>query len=379
MPLLKRGGHGTPATLRTAESLSILGGQPEFAVLECRLRCDERGRGHSPVGDTPDDDGLRRGCGASTVHFAAGAGICLAAERGMLTRYSAQTFGADFHVAAHDPPPLSSVPSRARVVSRRPARRRDGVVSGDSYSSTSFSTRTSLIDMSTGKPIRISAVRRVRDGATFKAIDFNFWASRSPGTATIFSQTLQDRRHRLPGIEGNVNARTARVLREGVECPSAFTPDISADRVSEPASVPVSSHICIFLGVASLKGMRRSPRPGASTTSRSGSSSRSVAYMLPADPNRPAAAATSGCGHRPRPRLLALLLRQAYSPVALAHPSHPIRDSQSRGWHDPARRLSGRTSLVRAQKTKVGGATDIKLRLRLGRERRATEDSLSGW
>src|SRR4051794_14195871 len=111
--LLKRGGRrGTPAALRTAESISVLGGKPGLLFSSAAFDATNGGVGIRAV-DAPDDERFTTRLRCERVYFAAGAGLCLAAERGMLTRYSAQTFGPEFHV--RHTIPLQGVPSRARV------------------------------------------------------------------------------------------------------------------------------------------------------------------------------------------------------------------------------------------------------------------------
>ena len=151
-PFSSGAGAAERPLLRTAESLSVLGGRPGLLFSSAAFDATNGCRRRSPGRRTGRPSAITTGLRCERVHFAAGAGICLAAERGMLTRYSAQTFGPDFHV--RHTIPLQGVPSRARV---SPDGRRGAVtvfVSGDSYSSTSFSTRTTLLDMSTGEAIR---------------------------------------------------------------------------------------------------------------------------------------------------------------------------------------------------------------------------------
>lgn len=156
------------------------------------------------------------------VHFGAGTGACVTAERGMITTYSIRIFDAGLNL--RHTLPLTGVPSRARV---SPDGRRAAVtvfVSGDSYNATGFSTRTTLIDTMTGRVIADMEQFAVsRDGVRFKAADFNYWGVTFARDGNVFFATL-----RTGGvnylIEGNVDARSARILRPGVECPS-LSPD----------------------------------------------------------------------------------------------------------------------------------------------------------
>jgi hypothetical protein len=309
--VLKRSGRGSaPPALRTAESLSVLSGRPGLLFSSAAFDATNGVIGVRAL-DAPDTERYTTGLRCERVHFAAGAGLCLAAERGMLTRYSAQTFGPDFHV--RHTIPLQGVPSRARV---SPDGRRGAVtvfVSGDSYSSTSFSTRTTLIEMSTGEAISdLEQFTVTRDGAPFKAIDFNFWGVTFARNGNRFFATL-----RTAGtnylIEGNVDARTARVMREGVECPS-LSPDNS--RLAFKSRLGPSRWRLHVLDVASLKDT-----PLAETRSVDDQpewfDDRSVAYMLPNEEGRGGSdiwTVSVKTGDAPR-----LLAAEAFSPVWIAH------------------------------------------------------------
>jgi hypothetical protein len=172
--------------------------------------------------DAPTDQRYQTTLRCERVHFAHGAGLCIAAERGVVTTFSASTFGPDFRV--RNTFPLQGVPSRARV---SPDGRRGAVtvfVSGDSYNSSNFSTRTTILDMANGRPIAdLEQFTVLRDGAPFKAIDFNFWGVSFARDGNRFFATLRTGSSTYL-IEANVDARSARILREGVECPS-LSPD----------------------------------------------------------------------------------------------------------------------------------------------------------
>lgn len=156
------------------------------------------------------------------VHFSNGAGLCLSADRGFLTTYSAHVFGPDFKVRATVP--LQGPPSRARVSPDGRYAASTVFVTGDSYAAASFSTRTTLFDVHAGRAIAdLEEFTVIRSGAPFKAVDFNFWGVTFARDSNRFFATL-----RTGGtiylVEGNIRNRTATVIREGVECPS-LSPD----------------------------------------------------------------------------------------------------------------------------------------------------------
>jgi uncharacterized repeat protein (TIGR01451 family) len=156
------------------------------------------------------------------LHFAAGRGLCIVGNPGVFSTYSAYTFGADFAVVHKLR--LSGLPSRARV---SPDGRYGAVtvfVSGHSYSDGSFSTKTTLIDLTSGADMgNLEEFTVLRDGHPFKAIDFNFWGVTFAADGNHFYATL------LTGgqtylVEGAIEGREMRVLRPNVECPS-LSPD----------------------------------------------------------------------------------------------------------------------------------------------------------
>ena len=172
--------------------------------------------------DALDGPRLQTSRSCERVHFAAGQGMCLAADRGMVTIYRGEVFDASYQV--HHTVRVPGIPSRTRVA-------RDGrlaaltyFVGGDSYAAAGFSTRTLLVDPTNGHVLaNLEDFTVTRDGARFKAVDFNFWGvtfASQPGT---FYATLASGGKKYL-IAGDLPTRTARVLRDEVECPS-LAPD----------------------------------------------------------------------------------------------------------------------------------------------------------
>ena len=141
---------------------------------------------------------------------------------GVFTTYRAVLFGANF-----DPRhqlPLSGVPSRARI---SPDGRRAAVTvfeTGHSYTA-AFSTRTSLIDVETGDLAvpTLEAFTVLRDDAETRSPDFNIWGVTFARDSDRFYATLATGGQTYL-VEGSVAARTLRILRGHVECPS-LSPD----------------------------------------------------------------------------------------------------------------------------------------------------------
>lgn len=158
------------------------------------------------------------------VSFAAGRGICLQANRGLLTTFSAVVFDARFQPVASMK--LDGAPSRTRV---SPDGRFGAItvfVTGleHGYASTAFSTKTTLLDMATGDVLGdLEQFRTWRDGQRFTAKDFNFWGVTFTRDGNTFYATLMTGQKTYL-IRGDVGLRTLTVLRENVECP-ALSPD----------------------------------------------------------------------------------------------------------------------------------------------------------
>ena len=156
------------------------------------------------------------------VYFAAGQGLCLTANRKMVTSYSAMTFGADFqprHIF-----PLNGIPSRTRVSPDGRYAAYTIFLTGHSYAAGNFSTRTVLIDMADDREITdLEQFEVWRDGKITRAPDFNFWGVTFTKDSKRFYATLATGGTPYL-VEGDLPSRTAHVLYKYVECPS-LSPD----------------------------------------------------------------------------------------------------------------------------------------------------------
>ena len=158
----------------------------------------------------------------NVVHVARGQGICLAADRGMFTTYTAELFDSSFQ--SRFKIPLQGGPSRARV---SPDGKMAGLtvfLSGHGYASVDFSTQTLLIDTARGTVLAdMESFQVTRGGRPFQAKDFNFWGvTFTPDSNRFYCTLSSNRKHYL--VACDAAARTASVLHENVECPSV-SPD----------------------------------------------------------------------------------------------------------------------------------------------------------
>ena len=97
------------------------------------------------------------------VHVGAGVGLCLNADRGVLTRYYGYFFDEAFQPRSEFL--LQGTPSRARV---SPDGRLGAItvfVAGDSYTNNSFSTRTTILDTASAQVLgELEQFTAIRDG-----------------------------------------------------------------------------------------------------------------------------------------------------------------------------------------------------------------------
>ena len=157
------------------------------------------------------------------VYYAGGHGICMGVAPSGVD-YVAHTF--DSKLRPQHQIDLTGLPSRARVSADGRYGAMTVFVAGDSYlgNSTAFSTRTTILDMETGQQIaQLEQFDVTKDGEPFDAVDFNFWGVTFAADPNRFYATLATGDHHYL-VEGDVAARTMKVLRDGVECPS-LSPD----------------------------------------------------------------------------------------------------------------------------------------------------------
>jgi hypothetical protein len=163
------------------------------------------------------------------VSYAAGRGICLAADRGVFNTYTAIFFDRALH--ANKTIKLDGSPSRTRVSADGRVGAITVFVAGavHGYASAGFSTKTTIVDMQAGEPLAdLEQFTTWRDGVRFKAADFNFWGVTFARDSNTFYATLRTAsgsgRVTCYLVRGDLGLRTLTVLKENVECPS-LSPD----------------------------------------------------------------------------------------------------------------------------------------------------------
>lgn len=218
-PLQHTTGGSAPRLLEPRRPLS-----PEPALIFRHSAPDsfDGALGTAPVAN-PTDVQLVPALRCDRVHMAANRGICLASDRGVFTTYRAVLF--DETGSPRQELPLAGIPSRTQV---SPDGRLGAItvfVAGHSYAASDFSTRTSLVDLDTGRWLveDIEAFTVRRDGRTITAPDFNFWGVTFGLDHRTFYATLATAGETLL-LRGDVPTRTADVIATQVECPS-LSPD----------------------------------------------------------------------------------------------------------------------------------------------------------
>ncbi|MFF9853351.1 TolB-like translocation protein [Streptomyces litmocidini] len=186
-------------------------------------------------------------------HAAGGTGICLQAVRGAVEdSYRAVVVDSALQERAHYP--LPGIPTRARVSPSGRLVAWTVFVGGDSYASASFSTRTAVLDTSTGRlTASLEEFRVVKDGRDHRAADTNFWGVTFSRDDRHFYATMATG-GRTYLVRGDLTARTVTTLHENVECPS-LSPDetrvVYKKRVAgAPADAPWHEYV---LDLATLR------------------------------------------------------------------------------------------------------------------------------
>lgn len=172
--------------------------------------------------------------------------LCLTAQRGLVTTYAASVLDDAFgHLQDL---PLTGVPSRARLSPDGMLAATTSFVAGDSYASTSFSTRTLISAVGDGSSADLEEFTLIHDGREIQPIDRNYWGVTFAKDGNTFYATVKfDGATWL--VRGDLAARTATTLREDAECPS-LSPDGSSIVYKERAGRPLGQWRLVRYDVA---------------------------------------------------------------------------------------------------------------------------------
>jgi len=156
------------------------------------------------------------------LSFAGGRGLCLQADRGVFTTYKAALF--DRTLTATGSMKLDGSPSRTKISADGRVGAITVFLAGHAYTATTFSTKTSLVDMASGDELAdLEQFATWKDGVRFKVADFNFWGVTFTRDGNAFYASLGTG-GKIYLVKGDLGLRKTTVLREGIECPS-LSPD----------------------------------------------------------------------------------------------------------------------------------------------------------
>ncbi len=155
------------------------------------------------------------------VFTASGRTLCLASDPGVVTTYTAKT-SLDAGGPATDLP-LSGIPSRARLSDDATLAATTSFVSGDSYASANFSTRTIISELATGTNLDLEKFALVHRGTKVTPADRNYWGVTFAADDDTFYVTVK-----FSGTtwlaRGRLSTRQVETIRSDAECPS-LSPD----------------------------------------------------------------------------------------------------------------------------------------------------------
>lgn len=210
------------APIRTREASSV-DAEGDAKLLFVNMIPD-RTAGALAVAPLSDPRSVRAvsGLKCERAYYAGGRGLCLARGGILHSSTVAKIFDSSFHVLREFSVP--GIPSRARVSPDGRYGSTTMFVRGDSYAAGSFSTRTAIVDMETGKRVAdLEKLPVTRDGKRFWNRNFNFWGVTFARDGDRFYVSLGSGSSTYL-LEGSLRARTLRVIAERVECPS-LSPD----------------------------------------------------------------------------------------------------------------------------------------------------------
>ncbi|MFD0656408.1 hypothetical protein [Thermocatellispora tengchongensis] len=159
--------------------------------------------------------GALRALGVPCRRFyaAAGTAVCLRVTDGVITGSDAIVLDGDLR--ERERVELPGVPSRARVSASGRMISWTVFVTGDSYLSVGFSTRTGILDTRTGKVTdSLEKFELIQNGEVNRSVDLNYWGVTFTADDNVFYATVSTR-GRVYLVKGDVAARRMTVVKEG--------------------------------------------------------------------------------------------------------------------------------------------------------------------
>jgi Tol biopolymer transport system component len=166
-------------------------------------------------------DGTRRQSTAECARAYAAAGRIICLQRDPTSLNSFQLAVLDQTFSPQRTLPLNGVPTRARVSADGRILSFTVFVSGDSYVSTGFSTRSGILDLETG--VLATSLEDFRIDGKRPPADANFWGISFAADDNTFYATMNTGGH-FYLVQGDFAGESITVLDDGIECPS-LSPD----------------------------------------------------------------------------------------------------------------------------------------------------------
>ncbi|AJT62844.1 hypothetical protein T261_1156 [Streptomyces lydicus] len=211
-------------------------------------------------------------------YAAADTGLCLQRRPGIPPRSYAVVLDRRLHEKRRIA--LTGIPNRARVSASGRMLSWTMFATGDSYATTAFSTRTSILDTRTGYLIKnMEEIPLTLGGRRYHAPDVNYWGVTFARDDNRFYATVSTK-GKTYLVEGDMRKWAARTLRGNAECPS-LSPDNTRlafkKRVREGAADPWR------LYVLDLRTLREHPLAETRSVDDQAAwlDDRTLAYALP--------------------------------------------------------------------------------------------------
>jgi len=173
--------------------------------------------------DSPSDQKLMNTLECERSHFGKSGGLCLVLNRESM-QPRAFAYFLDTRFQSLGRLDLAGLPIRARVSADARHAASTVFVTGETYASENFTTRTTIFDLASRTAmVDLEQFTVERDGKPFSNIDFNYWGVTFRRDSNRFLATLGTGGKRFL-VEGDLTKRHFRVIADDVECPS-LSPD----------------------------------------------------------------------------------------------------------------------------------------------------------
>ncbi|MFI1395987.1 TolB family protein [Streptomyces sp. NPDC020681] len=193
-----------------------------FTITEPGLYFRDAATGRVARSPGPDTPAVSGGPSCERFYAAAERALCLRKLPGVPARTQALVLDRGLREVRRVTVP--GIPNRARVSASGQLLSWTTFATGDSYATSGFSTRTSILDLRTGYLIKsMEEIPLTVDGARYHAPDVNYWGVTFARDDNRFYATVSTR-GRTYLVEGNLRNWSAKALRQNAECPS-LSPD----------------------------------------------------------------------------------------------------------------------------------------------------------